>query len=376
MAGIYIHIPFCRHGCDYCDFYYSLQLSRLHDVIEAIVMELRLRRNYLKNKQVKTIYLGGGTPSIIKQAQLEKIVNTIREHYNLKVEEFTMEVNPDDISQEYLKGLLDVGVNRLSIGIQSFDKGVLEILNRKHDTVHALHSIELAYNSGFKNISVDLIYGVPGLDAGKWQSTLEKIKYYYPAHVSAYHLTYEKGTRMWYKLQKERIMEISEDESIEQYEFMINFLKDNGYDHYEISSFARDNLYSKHNMSYWQRVPYIGIGPSAHSYNGISRQWNQKGIQSYVKSIMEKKPMIEEEFLSETDLYNEYVLTSLRTKWGIDIREVEKINAKIRDFFTTNLNRFIHSNDVISEDGIHFRLTTKGLLKSNFIYKSLFLHKG
>ena len=375
MAGFYLHVPFCRSACDYCDFYFSLQASRISPMLDAMLTEIEDRKDYLESNQViETIYFGGGTPTVLNIKQLELLVKAIKKNYKTAVKEFTIETNPDDLNENYLKDLLDLGINRLSIGIQSFDSRILKVLNRVHDEKKARQSIEIAYKAGFNNISIDLIYGIPGMNRNEWMESLKWIGVFKPAHVSAYHLTYEAGTKMWHKLQKKRLVEITEDESVEQFHLLKEILENMGYDQYEVSNFARNESFSMHNVNYWKRIPYIGIGPSAHSFNGFSRRWNIRGIQKYITKVKEKQQYFEEEILSMQDIYNEYILTAFRTKWGLHIDEINMTGDKFREYFLSNITQFIKSGDVIHLGNREFYLTGKGLLRADYICSELFFY--
>ncbi len=326
MAGIYIHIPFCKSKCYYCDFYSSQDISKTEQFISSLLIEIEQKKNYLiDNETIETIYFGGGTPSVLNPKQIQEILSKIYTTYNFSSKtEITFELNPDDITEEYLMLLKKAGINRLSIGLQSFNNNMLKLMNRRHDVKQAINSVKIAKNIGFNNISVDLIYGLPNTNLDFLKDELDKIIKLDIQHISAYHLTYEDKTVFKNYLEKGKLRELPDTESQKQFVYLTKFFEDNGFEQYEISNFAKNNLYSKHNSNYWFGVEYIGLGPSAHSYNKQSRQWNIANVKKYIAEIENNNIFYEKENLTVNDKYNEYLLTRLRTKWGIDLNYIEK----------------------------------------------------
>lgn len=343
MAGIYLHIPYCKQFCHYCDFHKELYNSNTKDLLEAINKEIELQKDYLDDDEVDTIYFGGGTPSILSPGQILSFIDTVKKNYSVKNEiEITLEANPDDLSSDYLKELRIKGINRISIGVQSFFDNELKILNRRHTASQSADSVKHSIEAGFENISIDLMYGIPGSDYGLWQKSLEKAIELPVQHISAYHLTIEPGTVFAAFLKKGKIKLMEEEKSVEQFRELISTLKTKGFIHYEISNFCREGYFSKHNTNYWKQKKYIGIGPSAHSFNGSTRQWNVSDNKKYIDSLAKSKIPCNMERLDEKTRYNEYILTSLRTMWGADLKYIEETFSKeARDYCVSLSNRFI-----------------------------------
>lgn len=313
MAGIYIHIPFCLSKCAYCGFYSVPTLKRKPEVLEALKLELVARKDYLHDEPVETVYFGGGTPSILKVAEIGGLLDLIKAHYALVDDpEITLEANPDTLSLEYLQGLRALGVNRLSIGIQSFFDNDLKYLSRRHDSQHARQCVPLAKEAGFENISLDLIYGLPTSDADQWNRNLDLFFEMEVPHLSAYALTLEPNSILTKQIEMGKALPVNEEDAVRDYEILCRKAKEHGFIHYEISNFSKPRRYSKHNANYWFGIPYAGFGPSAHSYDGVSRQWN---LQSNA---------VEKETLSPEQQYNEYIMLRLRTMWGIDLKYLKR----------------------------------------------------
>jgi oxygen-independent coproporphyrinogen-3 oxidase len=318
MAGIYLHIPFCRKRCHYCDFFKSTDLRPKTRIIEALKQELILRSGELDSDEVNTIYLGGGTPSVLVVGELKDLLQTIKSGFNVSPEaEITMEANPDDLSQAILSYLREVGYNRLSMGIQSFSEADLKLMNRRHGVFQAVQSVKWAKKAGFSNISIDLIYGLPNQNLAEWERNVETAIELDVQHISAYNLTYHEGTVFYDQLKQGILKELPDELSLQQFQLMIRRLKEVGFEHYEISNFCKPGFYSKHNSSYWKNEKYLGIGPSAHSFDLTSRRWNVSSIHEYLDGIENRKPYSESEILSVYDRYNDYIITGLRTIWGI-----------------------------------------------------------
>jgi len=372
MAGIYVHIPFCRQKCYYCDFYKTVNTSLIKKFVSALENEVVQRKNCLDNELVETIYFGGGTPSVLNETELTEILNFLNLHFNVSsTAEITFEANPDDLSVEYLHEIYYAGVRRLSIGIQSFQNGFLQKMNRRHDAKQAIEAVENAAKTGFKDISVDLIYGLPGLARDQWKADLNQVFQLPVQHLSAYHLTYHKGTPFYTWLKKGTLKALNENESIWQFQTLIQMAKENDFEQYEISNFAKDRKYSKHNSSYWNGVKYIGLGPSAHSFNSISRSWNVSHIESYIKAVAAGLPYSEEEILSESNKYNEYILTRIRTIWGVSIEQLKTgFGTEKAIYFQQNIEKYIALDLVKQQSGI-YTLTENGMFVSDEIMANL-----
>ena len=346
MAGIYIHIPFCKKKCSYCDFFSNTRIEQIQSVVDAEVREIELRSDYLKGESIGSIYFGGGSPSMLSLQLVERLMHAIYKYYNvLDGSEVTFECNPDDLTLSYLQGLRDLGINRISIGVQSFDDEILAFLNRRHNAIQAEKAIELTKEAGFKEISIDLMFGLPGMSSEKYIAGLEKGISFNLGHISAYHLNIEPNTVLYKKLNNKVFKELSEDESIFQFAHTIEKLKESGYNHYEVSNYARDGHESRHNWLYWKGEKYIGIGPSAHSYDKTTRQWNISNTNSYIKGIEQNMNYFERENLSESDKYNEYILTAIRTSNGISANYI--LNNYNRDI----CNHFIKTLQIVEKEG-------------------------
>ncbi|HEY8935992.1 MAG TPA: radical SAM family heme chaperone HemW [Cyclobacteriaceae bacterium] len=375
MAGIYLHIPFCKQACHYCDFHFSTNLSLTDEVSNAMIREIEIQKGYLKNDSlIETIYFGGGTPSILSVKQLTDLLNTIRLTFLTSVNaEITVEANPDDLSEEKLFQLKEAGVNRLSIGIQSFDDDVLHFLNRAHTKNAAIQCMTDARKVGFKNISIDLIYAIPRQDNKMWLRNIEQAIGFNPEHISSYSLTIEEKTVFGKWSAAGKLKPVVDDIAAQQLEILVEQLERAGYDQYEVSNFGKPGFYSAHNSSYWKQQPYLGIGPSAHSYNGISRQYNISNNHIYLRSLNEDKIPCEIEVLTREDQVNEYLLTTLRTSWGTDLAKLKTdyqydLEADNREYLDNLLNQNLAeiSNHVM-------RLTKAGKLLADKIASDLFL---
>jgi oxygen-independent coproporphyrinogen-3 oxidase len=347
MRGLYIHIPFCKQACRYCDFCFYVSLHYMDELVDRLVDEMEIKGKKSGVEVLDTLYLGGGTPSLLHPRHLEKILNTAHRLFSFRdTPEITMECNPDDLDREYLSFLWNSGINRLSIGIQSFRQTELNLMRRTHSVIQATRSVMEAAGAGFTNITVDLIYGVPGQTAGAWESNVRKAISLPVEHISAYHLTYESGTVFDHWRKKGRITPVPEELSIEQYRIMRQLTAENGFDHYEISNFARKGSYSEHNMLYWSGKPYIGIGPSAHSFDGKNRNWNISSLKKYMELIRQGDSFTESEHLTRTDQYHDTLITALRTRQGIDPGYIEK------RFGTETLQHFLQKSASFLERGV------------------------
>jgi oxygen-independent coproporphyrinogen-3 oxidase len=368
MAGIYIHIPFCKKLCFYCDFYHIITPEDNSVFIEALIKEAALKRDYLGSESITTIYLGGGTPSVFSISDLGTILNQINKQFRVdKNFELTIEVNPDDISPAYLKGLRKLGINRISLGIQSWRDSDLKMLNRRHDSARASTALKDIFNAGFENVTIDLIYGIPGMSSREWASNLDLSFSYDIKHLSAYHLTIEKGTVFGKMLRKGQIAEIDEEESALLFNILIEKAEAAGFIHYEISNFGKPGYFSGHNSNYWKQVNYLGLGPSAHSFNGYSRQWNINNVKGYIKAVTSGKSYYEREELDTKARFNEYIMTSLRTMWGIDLEYIEKTFEKEGYDYVVNLSAKFRDYGLMKQDKKNLVLTNQGKMISDNI---------
>ena len=320
MAGIYIHIPFCKRRCIYCDFFSTTKSEKKPTYIHALCQELQIRKGYLQDEEIETIYLGGGTPSQLSQDELESIFTTVYNIYKVREDaEITLEANPDDLSPEYVAMLRTLPINRISMGIQTFQEETLKLLHRRHTARQAIEAFHQCREAGFRNISIDLMYGLPGETLDTWKEDLRQAIALHPEHISAYHLIYEEGTALWKLREEHQVEEADEDLSVSLFKTLIDELTQAGYQHYEISNFCLPGLHSRHNSSYWTGKKYLGCGPSAHSYNGTSRQWNIASLEAYIHGITHGKPDYEIEELDLYTRYNDFVITSIRTCWGMPL---------------------------------------------------------
>lgn len=372
MAGIYIHIPFCKQRCNYCAFYSSTLFSIKENYVDALCKEIAMRKDYVPNERIKTIYLGGGTPSTLSLEQIERILDTIYRYYTIeKSPEVTIECNPDDLTQEFLAQLKRLPVNRISMGVQSFCDEQLKRLGRRHNAEKAVTAVKNAREAGFNNISIDLMFALPSSTLEEWNATLEQAIKLRPEHISAYNLMYEEGTAMHRALERGDFTELSEEENVEQFRALIKKLKDAGYRHYEISNFALPGYESRHNSSYWNDTPYIGCGAAAHSYNGTSREWNISDIREYIKGIENGYRNFEIEHLSEEEKYNDTILTRLRTADGLPLEWVKKnFSKKLNEYMLHNTRKAIESGNLKEEDG-NITLTEKGIFVSDAVIRDL-----
>jgi oxygen-independent coproporphyrinogen-3 oxidase len=373
MAGIYLHIPFCKKKCHYCDFHFSTKLDGQQQMVEAIINEAKQRKDYLP-ENVKTIYFGGGTPSLLSKAQLDQILQALRDLFDLDDQvEITFECNPDDLTKEKLVSLKNSGVNRLSIGIQSFDDDVLSFMNRAHNADEAIKVISLAQDVGFDNITADLIYGVPDKSFDYWKNQVELMLRQNVQHISAYCLTIEPKTVFGHKQLKGQLKEVTDEESLEQFNYLKNTLAAHGFEQYEISNFAKDNYISKHNSAYWLGKEYLGLGPSAHSYNIKSRAWNISNNALYVKKIKANAAAYELEELSDQDKFNDYILTRLRTKWGIVKTDLQHLSSGLDlSAFNLECQRHLQLENLIEETD-KYKLSEKGKFLADGIAGDLFI---
>ena len=372
MAGIYLHIPFCKTRCIYCDFFSTTHNHLKSRYVEALCKELRMRKNYTESN-VDTIYIGGGTPSTLQKDDFEKIFATIGENFCVKEgAEITLEANPDDLSRDYLAMLRSLPFNRLSMGVQSFDDALLKMLGRRHDSARAKEAFGDARAAGFDNISIDLMFALPGSTPESWSNDLENAIELCPEHISAYNLTYEEGTALYKAAQSGSIVPLDEEGNLQQFTMLIEALEVAGYCHYEISNFARPGRESRHNSSYWHNVPYLGCGAAAHSYDGVSRQWNVADIALYIRGIKDGAPDYEIEKLTESERYNDAVLTRLRTRDGLPLGWFrENFHEKYVEYMLSAAAAHIERGTLTHTSNDSIRLTKKGIFISDAIMRDL-----
>jgi oxygen-independent coproporphyrinogen-3 oxidase len=374
MSGIYVHIPFCRRKCHYCNFFSLASLKYKERFLNAIKEEIFLRKNYLNGKPVESIYLGGGTPSVLQITEIEGVLKELRKYFILeKNPEITLEANPDDLDPGILHEYLAIGINRLSIGVQSFFDDDLEYLNRIHSGERAEEAVRQAREAGFSNIGLDLIYGIPTLSAEKWQKNLEKAFSLEVPHISAYSLTVEPKTALDLLIRKKKLPGPGEEQILDHFRILLRMMKEYGFEHYEISNFCKKGSYSRHNSMYWTGTPYLGLGPSAHSFNGTSRQWNISNLVQYIDQINRDEPFFESEELTHVQQYNEYVMVSLRTMWGCNLYTIsERFGEEAAVHFTRLATRYLTSGEMAERKGIYY-LTDEGKLFADGIAADLFL---
>ena len=372
MAGIYIHIPFCKRRCIYCDFFSTIQSEKKPTYIHALCQELEMRKNYLEGEEIETIYLGGGTPSQLTEKELNKIFTSLYNIYKVKEDaEITLEANPDDLTPEYVSMLRRLPINRISMGIQTFQEETLKLLHRRHTARQAIEAFQRCREAGFRNISIDLMYGLPGETLKIWKEDLQQAIALHPEHISAYHLIYEEGTALWKLRDEHQVEEADEDLSVTLFKNLIDELKQAGYQHYEISNFCLPGLHSRHNSSYWTGKKYLGCGPSAHSFNGSSRQWNIASLDNYLKGIASGKPNYEIEELDLYTRYNDFVITSIRTCWGMSLSRLRSEYGEELYSYCLRMAKSHLEQGVLEIEEDTLRLTQEGIFISDGIMSDL-----
>lgn len=372
MAGIYIHVPFCKTRCAYCDFYSTTQEQLKSRYVNALCQELDMRRNYLNDAPIGTLYFGGGTPSQLSEADFRMIFACIEEVYGLETcQEITLEANPDDLTDDYVAMLTTLPFNRISMGIQTFHEPTLRLIGRRHTAKEAIEAVSRCQQHGFHNISIDLIYGLPNETPEQWKEDLGTAFSLDVQHISAYHLTYEQGTRLWQMLQRQEIEEVDEDTSVELFRILCDKMQQAGFEHYEISNFARSGYRSRHNSAYWHEVPYLGCGPGAHSFNGDSREWNVSSLQKYIGALEQGQRDFEQEILDTDTRYNELVMTRLRTCEGIPLTYLQQRFGQAYHNYCLHLAAPYLRQGLLLQKGDTLRLSKDGIFISDDIISDL-----
>ncbi len=368
MAGLYIHIPLCKVRCAYCDFYSTTDSSTTDELTHCICEEIRHNKEYCGNDALETIYFGGGTPTQLSQSHFQEIFETIGQCFDLSVcKEITVEANPDDLTEQYI-GMLRQYFNRISIGIQSLNDDELKLMNRRHNAQQAIDAVAACKAHGFENVSVDLIYGIPSQSLADFQKNIVKILEMNVQHLSAYHLTYEKGTVLYQKLQNNEIQAVDEELSVQMYKTLVEKLNENGIRQYEISNFARLDYESKHNSSYWQGKPYLGVGPSAHSYDSNSRKWNIASVKDYINCTRNHQNFSEIELLTEADKYNDFIITSLRTVKGASLLKIKELfGQEMYDYCLSSAQKYLADGTLCIENQ-YLKFSSKGLFIVRWSY--------
>jgi len=381
LSGIYIHIPFCKQACNYCNFHFSTSLRYKNELLAALLKEIELQRDYFASPPtpllaergtsesgiIETIYFGGGTPSLLEITDLISLIKKIKSTFPITDNaEVTLEANPDDIDEEKLIGWKEIGINRLSIGVQSFFEEDLQWMNRAHDAQQAIDNLQLARKQ-FDNITIDLIYGHPLLTNEKWKQNVERVIALNIPHISCYALTIEPKTPLDKLIREKKKENVNQEKQAEQFTLLMQWLEDAGYEHYEISNFAKPGFRSKHNSSYWQGKKYLGLGPSAHSFNGLSRQWNISNNSVYIESLLKNELPFEKEILTDTQKVNEYIMTSLRTIEGLDLEKVQRPEFRVQS------QKYIEQGKMIEENNF-LKLTKEGKLFADGIAAGLFVN--
>lgn len=374
LAGIYIHIPYCKKACSYCNFHFSTIQKDKTEMLKCINLELEIREAYLKNKSIDTIYFGGGTPSTLNKNQIKRILKTISINYKVKeTAEITLECNPDDLDEQKLIYLKEAGINRLSIGVQSFNERDLKLMNRSHSVKQSEDCLKLAKQIGFENITIDLIYGLPNQRLSDWRKNLQKMFAFDISHFSAYALTIEDKTALKHLVEKKKVILPKEQMVLEQFNALMKSAKANGYVHYEISNFAKEGCFSKHNSSYWKSKHYLGIGPSAHSYNGKSRSWNISSNKKYIQNLLEAEGCFHQEKLSKKTQYNEYVFTSIRTIWGVNTKAIKtRFGIKYQSYFLKEVQKWEQQKRIKKSKEV-YTLANTGKFIADSIAADLFM---
>lgn len=372
MAGIYIHIPFCKQACHYCDFHFSTSLKHKDDMIRALQAEIGWRKDELGNEKIETIYFGGGTPSVLSVDEINKLIMAVHQHFEVTSDpEITLEANPDDLSKDKIKELSQTPINRLSIGVQSFFDDDLLLMNRSHNAQNAYESVAEA-RKYFDNITLDLIYGIPNMSMEKWQANIDKALALNVPHISSYALTVEPKTALHHLIQKGEIPLPDDGVAHEHFLRLVEVLQANGFVHYELSNFGLPGYFSQNNTAYWQGKKYLGIGPSAHSFDGISRSWNVANNVRYIQHIDQQNLPSEKEYLSLADRYNEYIMTGLRTIWGVSLDRIQAdFGKQFENYLRLNAQKHLDNQQLVIEDN-HLKTTLQAKFFTDGIASDLF----
>ncbi|WP_294628041.1 radical SAM family heme chaperone HemW [uncultured Bacteroides sp.] len=372
MAGIYLHIPFCKTRCIYCDFYSTTRSELKSRYVQALCRELEMRKEYLKGERIETVYFGGGTPSQLEEEDFKLLFDTLQKCYGMEhCHEITLEANPDDLSAEYLQMLSSLPFNRISMGVQTFDDATLTLLKRRHNARTAVEAVNRCRQAGFRNISIDLIYGLPGETKERWESDLRQAIGLQVEHISAYHLIYEEDTPIYKMLKQHQVHEVDEDSSLEFFTSLIEMLQKAGFEHYEISNFCRPGKHSRHNSSYWKGIPYLGCGASAHSFDGATREWNVSSIDLYIIGIENGQRNFETERLDLTTRYNEFIITTMRTTWGTPLEKLKQAFGNELWEYCRNMAAPYLQNGKLEERDDALCLTREGIFISDSIMSDL-----
>jgi oxygen-independent coproporphyrinogen-3 oxidase len=374
LAQIYLHIPFCRQACNYCNFHFSTSLRYKEEMVAALVSEMALEKDYMGGEAVETVYFGGGTPSLLSTGDCETLLEAIRQNFTVVPgAEITLEANPDDITPQKLASWKGAGINRLSIGVQSFFEEELRWMNRAHNAAQALKCIGLSHEYGFYNLSIDLIYGSPLLTDAMWRQNVEQAIHLGIPHLSCYALTVEEKTPLHKQIQRLKTKDVDNDQQARQFLLLMSWLRESGYEHYEVSNFAKPGHRSRHNSAYWQGKKYLGIGPSAHSYNGHERRWNVANNGLYIKGINEGAPARETEVLTLNQQLNECIMISLRTKEGLDLAKVASVfGEQVKENLKLGAQKFVNSRLLVQQNSL-LQLTDEGMLMADGIAADLFV---
>jgi oxygen-independent coproporphyrinogen III oxidase len=373
MAGIYLHIPFCKQACHYCNFHFSTSLRNKEALLAALQQEIRLQKDYLQNAPIETVYFGGGTPSLLSADEINQLFEVLQQYHSISPKaEVTLEANPDDLSEAKLRSYQQTPINRLSIGIQSFSETDLRYMNRAHNSDEAKTCVQRAQSIGFQNLTVDLIYGSPTTSNAQWLENLETVVRLNVPHLSCYCLTVEPDTALGRFVEKGKVAPVSDAHGAVQFELLMSFLEQNGYEQYEISNFAQPNCYAQHNSNYWSGIPYLGLGPSAHSFNGTSRQWNVANNANYIQQLGQQQLPFEIEHLTLAQRYNEYVMTSLRTMWGCNLDKINEFGTSFSTYFLENSASFLKEGLILEKEKNKFVLSNQARFRADGIASELF----
>jgi len=374
LASIYIHIPYCKQKCTYCNFHFRTAQNDKIEMLKSIKKEIELRKFYLNGATISSIYFGGGTPSILNKEEIESIIQTIYHHFTIDINaEITLECNPDDLDKKMLTDLKEIGINRLSIGIQSFDDDDLKFMNRSHNAKEALECIHLAKEAEFNNITIDLIYGLPNQSNEKWKQNLKQMLDLNIQHFSAYALTVEPKTVLKHLIDKQKVIPLDDKITVEHFNTLAQIATENDFIHYEISNFGKQGFFSNHNTAYWKNQHYLGVGPSAHSFNETSRQWNLASNKQYIEMVNANNAYFEIEQLSNAQQYNEYIFTALRTMWGVELDYIKtQFGATAHQYFEKQVSNWVNQGKIKQLEN-NYTLTSRGKLYADAISSDLFI---